>query len=150
VSGNVAERRSVDGDLGAANQRRLEPAAQIPEIELDYQFALANEQTFLARQRAALYLLVAALAVEFVPALRIPAASGTFGVALAVAAILTAGMGLLRWKHIDQSIRRSAPLPRRPMTADAGAVLTVNCLRMLRSILRKVIKRWIAPNPRNR
>lgn len=134
----------------AANQRRPEPAAQIPEIEPDYQFALANEQTFLARQRTALYLLAAALVVEFVPALRIPATSGVLGVALAVAAILTAGLGLLRWKHIDQSIRRGTPLPRRPMTADAGAGVIVTVLRMLRSMLRKVIKRWIAPNPRNR
>jgi putative membrane protein len=130
----------VDDD-DAANQRRPEPAAQVPEIEPDYQAALANERAFLARQRTALYLLVAALAVAFVPALRIPAPGGVLGVALAVVAILTAGMGLRRWKHIDQSIRRGTPLPRRPLTADSVAVLIATLRVMLRSALHKVIKR---------
>lgn len=128
-------------DDNAANRRCPEPAAEIPEIEPDYQLALANEQTFLAHQRAALYLLAAAVAVEFVLALRIPAVSAVLGVALAVAATLTAAMGLLRWKSIDQSIRRGTPVCRRPMTADAGSVLIVTLRLMLRSLPHNLIRR---------
>ena len=88
----------------AADQAHHEPAAEVCEVGPDYQLALANERTFIAWQGAALYLLAAALAVEFVPALHVPPISGVVGITLAVAAILNAGMGLLKWKHTDQTI----------------------------------------------
>lgn len=89
---------------------RLSPEDRRP-AESAYLIALANERTFLAWQRAALGLLAAAVAAEFVPALAIHAAHHILGVALAAAGTVTSGMGLLRWKRVDRgaSDTRSAP-----------------------------------------
>jgi len=85
------------------------------EIEPDYRFTLANERTFLAWQRTALGLLAAAVAlVQLVPELTIPGARRALGVLLAALAILTSGMGLLRWQQADRAMRRGLPLPRQP------------------------------------
>ncbi|AFE17133.1 transmembrane protein [Mycobacterium tuberculosis RGTB327] len=79
------------------------------DVEPDYRFTLANERTFLAWQRTALGLLAAAVAlVQLVPELTIPGARQVLGVVLAILAILTSGMGLLRWQQAD---RRHAPAP---------------------------------------
>ena len=76
---------------------------------------MANERTFLAWQRTALGLLAAAvLLIQLVPELAIPGARMLLGVGLAVLAILTSGMGLLRWHQADRALRRGAPLPRHP------------------------------------
>jgi putative membrane protein len=85
------------------------------ESEPDYRFTMANERTFLAWQRTALGLLAAAVAlVQLVPELTIPGARRVLGVGLAVLAILTSGMGLLRWQQADRAMRRGEPLPRHP------------------------------------
>ncbi|OOK72061.1 hypothetical protein BZL30_5643 [Mycobacterium kansasii] len=85
------------------------------ETEPDYRFTLANERTFLAWQRTALGLLAAAVAlVQLVPELVIPGARRMLGVALAALAILTSGMGLLRWRQADRAMRRGLPLPVTP------------------------------------
>ena len=79
------------------------------EIEPDYRFTLANERTFLAWQRTSLGLLAAAVAlVQLVPELAMPGARRALGVRLAVLAILTSGMGLLRWQQADRAMRRGA------------------------------------------
>ena len=81
--------------------------------EPDYR--LINERTFLAWQRTALGLLAAAVAlVQLVPELTIPGARRSLAVGLAVLAILTSGMGLLRWRQADHAMRRGDPLPRQP------------------------------------
>ena len=86
--------------------------------EPDYRFTLANERTFLAWQRTALGLLAAAVAViQFVPELGIPGARHALGLLLGLLAILTAGMGLLRWQQVDRAMRESKPLPRHPTPA---------------------------------
>ncbi len=85
------------------------------EIEPDYRFTLANERTFLAWQRTALGLLAAAVAlVQLVPELTVPGARRALGVLLATLAILTSGMGLLRWRQADRAMRCGLPLPRHP------------------------------------
>jgi putative membrane protein len=85
------------------------------ENEPDYRFTLANERTFLAWQRTALGLLAAAVAlVQLVPELTIPGARRALGVLLAALAIVTSGMGLLRWQQADRAMRRGLPLPRQP------------------------------------
>lgn len=85
------------------------------DVEPDYRFTLANERTFLAWQRTALGLLAAAVAlVQLVPELTIPGARQVLGVVLAILAILTSGMGLLRWQQADRAMRRHLPLPRHP------------------------------------
>ena len=87
----------------------------VPEAEPDYRFTLANERTFLAWQRTALGLLAAAVAVvQLVPELSIAGARHVLGIILALLAILTAGMGILRWQQVDRAMRRGLPLPRHP------------------------------------
>jgi len=85
------------------------------EPEPDYRFTFANERTFLAWQRTALGLLAAAVAlVQLVPELTIPGARRALGVGLAVLAVLTSGMGLLRWHQADRAMRHGDRLPRHP------------------------------------
>jgi len=87
----------------------------VAEIEPDYPFTLANERTFLAGERTALGLLAAAVAVvQLVPELSIPGARHVLGIILALLAILTAAMGILRWQQVDRAMRRDLPLPRHP------------------------------------
>ena len=86
-----------------------------PEVEPDYRFTLANERTFLAWQRTALGLLAAAVAVvQLVPEMSVAGARHVLGIVLALLAILTAGMGILRWQQVDRAMRRGLPLPRHP------------------------------------
>src|SRR6201998_2084357 len=88
----------------AADERGADTAA---DREPDYRFTLANERTFLAWQRTALGLLAAAVAlVQLVPELTIPGARRGLGVGLAVLAILTSGMGWLRWQQGARAMRR--------------------------------------------
>jgi putative membrane protein len=88
------------------------------ECEPDYRFTMANERTFLSWQRTALGLLAAAVALEqLVPEMTVPGARRLLGVGLAVLAVLTSGMGLLRWQQADHAMRRGDPLPRHPSPA---------------------------------
>jgi len=109
-------------------------------VEPDYRFTLANERTFLAWQRTALGLLAAAVAViQFVPELGITGGRHILGALLAVLAILTAGMGLLRWEQVDRAIRRGKPLPRHPTPAYLGVGLIVVGLLVVAVIVGKVV-----------
>ncbi len=86
--------------------------------EPDYRFTLANERTFLAWQRTALGLLAAAVAlVQLVPEMAVPGARRFLGVGLAVLAVVTSGMGLLRWQQTDRAMRNGDPMPRQPSPA---------------------------------
>ncbi|HTX97435.1 MAG TPA: DUF202 domain-containing protein [Mycobacterium sp.] len=96
------------------------------EREPDYRFTFANERTFLAWQRTALGLLAAAVAlVQLVPELTIPGARRALAVGLAVLAILTSGIGLLRWQQADRAMRRGLPLPRHPSPTYLAVGLTL-------------------------
>jgi inner membrane protein YidH len=98
----------------------------VAEAEPDYRFTLANERTFLAWQRTALGLLAAAVAVvQLVPELSIPGARHALGRILALLAILTAGMGILRWEQVDRAMRRDLPLPRHPTPIYLGIGLAL-------------------------
>jgi putative membrane protein len=98
----------------------------VAEAEPDYRFTLANERTFLAWQRTALGLLAAAVAVvQLVPELSIPGARHALGLILALLAILTAGMGILRWEQVDRAMRRDLPLPRHPTPIYLGIGLAL-------------------------
>jgi putative membrane protein len=97
-----------------------------PEVEPDYRFTLANERTFLAWQRTALGLLAAAVAVvQLVPELSIAGARHVLAIILALLAILTAGMGILRWQQVDRAMRRDQPLPRHPTPIYLGVGLVL-------------------------
>ncbi len=104
------------GDINAEEAR-----PDLPEVEPDYRFTLANERTFLAWERTALGLLASAVAVvQLVPELSIIGARHFLGIILALLAILTAGMGILRWRQVDRAMRRDLPLPRHPTPAYLG------------------------------
>ncbi|MCV7313528.1 DUF202 domain-containing protein [Mycobacterium paraffinicum] len=110
------------------------------EHEPDYRLTFANERTFLAWQRTALGLLAAAVAVvQLVPELGVPGARRVLGVGLALLAILTSGMGLLRWQQADRAMRRGAPLPRHPSPTYLAVGLTVVGLIALALVIVKAV-----------
>jgi putative membrane protein len=47
------------------------------------------------------------------------------GAVLALLAILTAGMGILRWEQVDRAMRRDLPLPRHPTPVYLGVGLVL-------------------------
>ncbi len=117
-----------------------QPPDSAPEVEPDYRFTLANERTFLAWQRTALGLLAAAVAVvQLVPELSIAGARHVLGIILALLAILTAGMGILRWQQVDRAMRRDLPLPRHPTPVYLGIGLMVIGLLTLGLVVVKAV-----------
>jgi putative membrane protein len=112
----------------------------VAETEPDYRFTLANERTYLAWQRTALGLLAAAVAVvQLVPELSIAGARHVLGVILALLAMLTAGMGILRWRQVDRAMRRNLPLPRHPTPVYLGIGLVAVGLLALGLIVVKAV-----------
>ncbi|SOX54807.1 DUF202 domain-containing protein, partial [Mycobacterium ahvazicum] len=108
--------------------------------EPDYRFTMANERTFLAWQRTALGLLAAAVAlVQLVPEMTVPGARRLLGLALVVLAILTSGMGLLRWQQADHAMRRGDPLPRHPSPAYLAVGLSLVGVVALGLVVLKVV-----------
>jgi len=96
------------------------------EAEPDYRFTLANERTFLAWERTSLGLLAAAVAiVQFVPEFGIPGARQVVGAFLTILAMLSAGMGLHRWRQVDRAMRRGMPLPKQTAPVILGLGLVV-------------------------
>ncbi|WP_096291229.1 DUF202 domain-containing protein [Mycobacterium ahvazicum] len=101
---------------------------------------MANERTFLAWQRTALGLLAAAVAlVQLVPEMTVPGARRLLGLALVVLAILTSGMGLLRWQQADHAMRRGDPLPRHPSPAYLAVGLSLVGVVALGLVVLKVV-----------
>ncbi|BAV41102.1 YidH family protein [Mycobacterium ulcerans] len=110
------------------------------ETEPDYRFTLANERTFLAWQRTALGLLAAAVAlVQLVPELAVHGARHVLDVVLATLAILTSGMGLLRWQQADRAMRRGEPLPHHPTPAYLAVGLAIVGVVALILVVAKVV-----------
>ncbi|CDO89397.1 hypothetical protein AWC29_12755 [Mycobacterium triplex] len=110
------------------------------ESEPDYRFTMANERTFLAWQRTALGLLAAAVAlVQLVPEMTVPGARRLLGLGLVVLAILTSGMGLLRWQQADHAMRRGDPLPRHPSPVYLAVGLCLVGLVALGLVVLKVV-----------
>jgi putative membrane protein len=102
------------GERGADSKAEREP---------DYRFTLANERTFLAWQRTALGLLAAAVAlVQLVPELTVPGARRSLAVGLAALAILTSGMGLLRWQQVDRANAAATHCPDTPYRPTSRSV----------------------------
>jgi putative membrane protein len=108
--------------------------------ELDYRFTLANERTFLAWQRTALGLLAAAVAlVQLVPELAVPGARRFLGVGLALLALVTSGMGLLRWQQTERAMRRGDPMPRQPSPAYLAVGLSLVGIIALALVIAKAV-----------
>ncbi|KZS76551.1 hypothetical protein A4G29_03245 [Mycobacterium kansasii] len=128
----MADHHTPAGTQGADSPAETEP---------DYRFTLANERTFLAWQRTALGLLAAAVAlVQLVPELAIPGARRMLGVALAALAILTSGMGLLRWRQADRAMRRGLPVPRHPTPAYLAVGLALVGIVALGLVIVKAVR----------
>jgi putative membrane protein len=126
-----------DSTITPTGERR---AVSAEEREPDYRFTMANERTFLAWQRTALGLLAAAVALEqLVPEMAVPGARRLLGVGLAVLAILTSGMGLLRWHQADHAMRRDEPLPRHPSPVYLAVGLGLVGLIALGLVILKVV-----------
>jgi putative membrane protein len=112
------------------------------DVEPDYRFTLANERTFLAWQRTALGLLAAAVAiVQFVPEFGVAHARHIFGAFLTVLAMLCAGLGLHRWRQVNDAMRRGQPLP----TQSAPIVLGVGLVVLGALVLVVAVVRALAP-----
>ena len=126
--------------MGENDDARGEQPSDAPEVEPDYRFTLANERTFLAWERTALGLLAAAVAVvQLIPELSIAGARHLLGTLLALIAILTAGMGILRWKQADHAMRRDRPLPRHPTPLYLGiGLLVVGLLTLVFVVIQAV------------
>lgn len=111
-----------------------------PNVEPDYRFTLANERTFLAWQRTALGLLAAAVAVvQFVPELSVPGARHVLALLLALLAISTAAIGIVRWEQVDRAMRRGQSLPRQPTPVYLGVGLVLIGLLTVGVVVVKVI-----------
>jgi len=110
------------------------------EHEIDYRFTMANERTFLSWQRTALGLLAAAVAlVQLVPELAVPGARRFLGVGLAVMAVVTSGMGLLRWQQTERAMRRGDPMPRQPSPAYLAVGLSLVGIIALGLVIAKAV-----------
>jgi inner membrane protein YidH len=82
------------------------------EVEPDYRFTLANERTFLAWMRTALGLLAGGVAVrQLIEPFDITGGRTALAVlAISASAVLSVG-GYLRWRAVQQAVRRNEPLP---------------------------------------
>jgi len=137
----MKQTQAVHHDIDQATEVRLVgDNDNVAEVEPDYRFTLANERTYLAWQRTALGLLAAAVAVvQLVPELSIAGARHVLGIILALLAILTAGMGILRWRQVDRAIRLDLPLPRHPPPVYLGIGLVVVGLLTLGLVIAKAV-----------
>ena len=99
----------------------------------DVRFSLANERTFLAYERTAVGLLVAAVGALHL--LQDSWAEYALGVGLLVAAALTSVVGWKRFQQADAAIRDGRPLPRGSAVPLVVAVVLVLCVLAGLSVL---------------
>lgn len=80
--------------------------------EPDYRLTLANERTFLAWIRTSLALLAGGIALNEIPR-RFSTETTRTGLAVAAVALslVLAVSSYLRWRQVQQAMRRDAPLP---------------------------------------
>ncbi len=79
------------------------------------------------------------LPVQLVPELAVHGARHVLGVVLATLAILTSGMGLLRWQQADRAMRRGEPLPHHPTPAYLAVGLAIVGVVALILVVAKVV-----------
>jgi putative membrane protein len=83
-----------------------------PDEEPDYRFTLANERTFLAWMRTALGLLAGGVAVrQLIEPFSVKGGRTALALlAIGASAVLSVG-AFLRWRRVQQAMRRGAALP---------------------------------------
>jgi putative membrane protein len=87
-------------------------AADIPEVEPDYRFTLANERTYLAWIRTALALIAGGIALKAVAgAFNVQWLATTVGVAATVLGGVLPLTALRHWRAVQKAMRRGEPLP---------------------------------------
>jgi putative membrane protein len=69
----------------------------------------------------------------------VPGARRFLGVTLAVLAILTSGMGLLRWQQTERAMRNGDPMPRQPSPAYLAVGLTLVGIIALGLVIAKAV-----------
>ena len=99
----------------------------------DPRYSLANERTFLAYERTAVGLLVAAVGALHL--LQDSWAEYALGVGLLVAAALTSVVGWQRFQQADRAIRDGRPLPRGSCVPIVVVTVLVLCVLAGLSVL---------------
>jgi putative membrane protein len=97
------------------DDRAVRPGAAPPspagEVEPDYRFTLANERTFLAWIRTSLALLAGGIALEEIGTFSGEATRTGLAVTAVGLSLVLAGSGFVRWRQVQQAMRRGEPLP---------------------------------------
>jgi putative membrane protein len=109
-----------------------------PDGEPDYRMSLAAERTYLAYVRTALALLAGGVAV--VGALPHAGHEGlrrVIGVLLVLVGLVLAVSARLRWREVDEAMRRGEALPR------SGAITPVSVGVVLAAALALVLVLWV-------
>jgi putative membrane protein len=102
---------------------------EAPESEPDYRFSLANERTLLAYLRTALGLDAAGLAaVQFLTDIGSHWVRVLAGLLLVGAGTVASAGGFLRWRAIQQAMRRSDPLPAAVLPVVLAGIVAVTSL----------------------
>lgn len=110
------------------------PGPSTPERrEPDYRMSLAAERTYLAYIRTALALLAGGVAVVGVlPDAGHETLRRVTGVLLVSVGLVVAGSARVRWRQVDEAMRRGDPLPRsRTSTPVAAAVVLAGALALV-------------------
>jgi len=80
--------------------------------EPDYRLTLANERTFLAWIRTSLALLAGGIALNEIPhRLSTESSRGGLAIAAVILSLVLAVSSYLRWRQVQQAMRRDEPLP---------------------------------------
>jgi putative membrane protein len=86
-------------------------AAAGTDVEPDYRFTLANERTFLAWVRTALALLAGGIALEEVGDFSGEATRTALAVTAVGLSLLLVMSSFVRWRQVQEAMRRGLPLP---------------------------------------
>jgi putative membrane protein len=94
------------------------------DVEPDYRFTLANERTFLAWVRTSLALLAGGIALDEIGDFSNPATRTGLAVSAVGLSLVLAVASYLRWRQVQQAMRRGLPLPH-PWALPVLAVVVV-------------------------
>ena len=92
----------------------------------DERFSFANERTFLARNRTALALVAAGLAVtQLLPVFAVPGGRRIIGLPLIALGTVIAALSYREWVANERALRLKAKLPPSPLPLLLATVITI-------------------------